>query len=135
MATKKDLIDELNYLTDLLSQRSRKLATGVLAFCWLFILQNATKNNDSHLFKTSTLLIPVFLAILSLLVDVAQYWLGYLQTRKRLQDLENSNSAEIGFDHSSWYFKLRTKTFYGKQLLIFVAVIWLLCIVIWKIVI
>lgn len=130
MATKKDLIDELNYLTDLLSQRSRTLATGVLAFCWLFILQNVTKNNDSQLFETSLLLVPVLLAILSLLMDAAQYWFGYLQTRKRLRELEGSNSNEVGFDHASLYFKLRTKSFYAKQLLVLIAVIWLLCMVV-----
>ena len=132
MAKKKDLIDELNYLTDLLSQRSRTLATGVLAFCWLFILQNTT-NNKLPIFETSTLLVPVIFAILSLLIDAAQYWFGYLQTRKRLQKLEISNSDEIGFDHNSWYFKLRTKAFYIKQVFVLIAVIWLLCMVVWKI--
>lgn len=132
MATKKDLIDELHYLTDLLSQRSRTLASGVLAFCWLFVLQNTTKDK-LYIFENYMLLVPIVFAILSLLLDAAQYWFGFLQTKKRLQQLESSNSDEIGFDQNSWYFKLRMKSFYIKQIFVLIAVIWLLCIIVLKI--
>ena len=126
MATEKNLIEELNYLTDLLSNRARTLAAGVIAFCWLFILQNVTKEDTTELFETDLLLIPVALSILSLLVDAVQYWIGYLQTRMRLNELEKSGNEEIVFNHNSMVFRLRILAFYSKQLLVLVAVLWLL---------
>jgi hypothetical protein len=126
MPTKKDLIEELNFLTDLISNRVRTISFGILAFCWLFILQNIS--GQKSIISNKQLMIPVFLAILSLVADFTQYWFGYYTTRSLLRQSENENNDDINYDYRSLGYLMRTVMFYAKQLLMALATIWLLVI-------
>ena len=127
MATKKDLIDELNFLTDLISNRVRTISVGVLAFCWLFILQNIS--GQVSIISSKQLMIPVFLTIFSLVADLAQYWFGYYTTRSLLRQSEKENKDDIAYDYRSIIYIMRSIMFYAKQFLMALATIWLLVII------
>jgi len=131
VADKKQLLDELNYLTELLSNRSRILATGIVAFTWVYILANLTSDKLSGVFDTQYLLIPMALSVMALLLDAFQYWIGYIQIRIRFREMERKQIDQTSFDNSSLLFKLRTGVFYGKQALVLISIVWLL-IVIWQ---
>lgn len=133
MATKKQIIEELNFLSDIISQRCRTISTGIIAFCWLFILQNLTKNESPEVIKTSRLLIPISFAILSLTMDLLQYWIGFILARTQLNQLRKSVASSLVFDEDSFLFKLRSTTFYLKQFFVLVSVIWLFSLVLIRI--
>jgi hypothetical protein len=121
---KKDLMDELDFLTDLISNRVRTISFGIVAFCWLFILQNITDNNA--IMSNKRLLIPVILSILALFADFAQYWFGFYTTRTLLREIESDLIGEVFYDYRSLGFRLRNAMFYSKQILMVSATIWLL---------
>lgn len=129
MADKNQLLEELNYLTELLSKRSRFLAAGVAVFCWGYVLANITGNKLSGVFVTNHLFMPMALSIMSLLLDIFQYWAGYIQIRKNLHEMEGNDRDRVTFDNSSILFKLRMGAFYGKQILVLVSVFWLLAVI------
>jgi hypothetical protein len=71
--TKKELIDELDFLTDVLS--TRWLAGGVLGLSWLVIIQGT----DARSFlERYDIIGPIVLALLALLIDFSQYCFGYI---------------------------------------------------------
>jgi hypothetical protein len=127
MATKKELIDELNFLTELLSNRIRTISIGILAFCWLFIFNNISGQNTPHLIENQILLVPVFLAISALVADFAQYWFGFVNTRSILRNKEEKG-LDISYDYYSLSYRLRTIMFYAKQVLVLAASVWLLVV-------
>ncbi|MCH8038975.1 MAG: hypothetical protein IH977_01335 [Nitrospinae bacterium] len=119
-------MEDLNFLTDLISNRVRTISFGVLAFCWLFILQNTS--GQSLIASNKQLMIPVSLAILSLIADLAQYWFGYYSTRLLLSQSEKVKRDDLSYDYHSFSYLMRTAMFFAKQFLMGVATIWLLVI-------
>ncbi len=128
MGTKKELIDDLNFLTELLSNRIRTISIGILAFCWLFIFNNISGQNTPHLIENQILLVPVFLAISALVADFAQYWFGFVNTRSILRMAEKEKGLDISYDYNSLSYRLRTIMFYAKQVFVLAASVWLLAV-------
>ncbi len=129
MIIKKDLIVELNFLSDILSNRVRTISGGILALCWLLILQNLSKPNKLAVFSTTSLLIPSAIAVLALLADFAQYLFGYVTTRSLLRKMERANLRRAQYDYGSFAYRSRMIMFYLKQVLTLVASAWFLLLV------
>jgi hypothetical protein len=70
MATRKQVIDELNYLTEVISTRVRTITGGILAFCWLFVIENS--------YLPAIAVAPaIILSFMALSFDIGQYVAGY----------------------------------------------------------
>jgi len=102
--TKKELVDELNFLTDVLSDRTRWLAGWVLGLSWLVIIQGT---HAPSFLERHDIIGPIALALLALSIDFSQYCFGIL------------------YDTEALLYRLRRFAFYAKTAATLVAVSWL----------
>ena len=126
MPDKHAVIEELNFVTDLLSNRSRTLAGGVLAISWVLLLANATGSEGSGVVDSRAILAPILFALLSLLADLAQYWAGYLFAKRHLIRMERQQKDFAEYDYDSSLYKWRAYLFYSKIGLMLTSVVVLL---------
>jgi hypothetical protein len=124
MATKADLITELQILSDKLSERSRVVAGGVIAIWWATLAGDKAPQGLSM----RALLGPAICAACSLLLDVMQYATGYLQNALALNHSERIQGNEFKFNKGSPFLKARTGLWIGKQVAAVLAVCWLIYI-------
>jgi hypothetical protein len=124
MATKADLITELQFLSDKLSERSRVVAGGVIAIWWATLVGDKAPQGLS----VKAFLGPAICAACSLLLDVMQYAIGYLQNSLALNHLERKRGNEFKFNKDSPFFKARNGLFIAKQVAAVSAVCWLIYI-------
>jgi len=120
--TPKETLNELQWLSDRLSNQVRLVATGVLALCWgLIITPPATLGLSAR-----ALLVVSLLALATMVLDLLQYVVGYINTlgvhRRALRD------ADVAFDRSAPLYRLRMGLFWGKQILAGVAFLALLAV-------
>ena len=126
MPSKTRVIEDLDFVSNLISERARTLAIGVLAVCWVFVLANATSGDEANLIRNSALIGPIILALLALLSDLGQYWCGYVATRRHLLLMEKKQMSDVPYDYTNAAYRWRAWLFYMKLLLMMTGVLWLL---------
>ena len=124
MPTKKELIDELNFLTDVLSDRTRWLAGWVLALSWLVIIQSG---DAPGFLEPHDIIQPAALALLALLIDFSQYFFGYVLNYRVLHSFSDDTES-VPYDPGSLLYRLRLFAFYAKLAMALVATCWLLVV-------
>jgi hypothetical protein len=129
MPTKKETIAELNFLTELLSTRVRTISAGTLAFCWVLIFESIFKKGSTTIIDINLLLVPVSLAILTLVADFAQYWFGYLDAHTAFNEMEEKDKEFINYDYTTLAYRMRTLLFHIKQAFMLGSVLSLLIVV------
>lgn len=128
MPAKEKVIEGLDFCTDLLSTRARALAGGVLGLSWVFILANATGGQERGALSTVSLMPPIVLALACLLLDLAQYWFGYVFIRRHLSRMERERTKEAKYNYRDPIYRLRTASFHLKLAFMMVSVVWLLAL-------
>ena len=132
MRNKKDLVEELNWLTDKISSQVWTLNLGTLATTWSLLI---AAGNVEKLRIGGANAIPIMgLCILAMLCELVQYLAGYINARSILRGLENSGRAEFEYDRSALLYILREVCFYGKISLTLAAAIWLLVVLAGKLI-
>lgn len=129
MPTKKEIIEELNFLTELVSTRVRTISAGTLAFCWVLIFESIFKKGSTTIISINLLLVPVSLAILTLVADFAQYWFGYVGTHRAFKEMEEEDKEDISYDYTALAYRVRSFMFYMKQALMLASVLSLFIII------
>jgi hypothetical protein len=107
---KKELIDELNFLTDVLSDRMRWLAGWVLGLSWLVIIQGT---DAPSFLERHDIIAPIVLALLALLIDFSRYCFGY-KLNLRLINSFPCETETIRYDGGTLLYRLRRFAFYAK---------------------
>jgi hypothetical protein len=128
MVTKPELIQELNFLSDKLSERSRAIAAGVIAIWWAALMGDKTPNG----LVANALIGPVIAAATSIALDVLQYVVGYTLSRYVLDRIEREKLSEFKLNKNGFLFKLRELLFLAKQFAAMAAIIWLIIILVRK---
>jgi hypothetical protein len=120
MASKTDLFKDLDFLTEQVSDRSLKVAFGLIAIWWAILI------GDKHPpgLTTQMMLGPVALATLSILSDFCQYTVSYAASATLLHGLEESRTETFQYDRTAISYRARVAMFYGKQALAGAALIW-----------
>jgi hypothetical protein len=126
MPTKKDLVDELNWITDKISSQVWTLNLGVLGTTWTLLI--ATTNTKLQ-FQPAEAFPILFLCIASLTCEMLQYLSGYANDRRILKNVEAKNLQTFEYDPKAFLYRLRMFFFYAKILLTVFAALFLL----WKI--
>jgi hypothetical protein len=108
--TKRELIDELNFLTDVLSDRTRWLAGWVLGLGWLVIIQDASA--PAFLDKRD-IIEPIALALLALLIDFFQYCFGYVLNLRLLNSFP-ADTESLSYDTGALLYRFRLLAFYAR---------------------
>jgi len=105
----KETVAELQWLSDRISSQVRAIAIGVLAVAWAVLL---SPPKDLPISPAAML----WVALVTLVADLLQYVLGYINTRRHHQHLLRENIEE-GYDASVPLYRARIGCFWGKQLL------------------
>jgi hypothetical protein len=132
MRNKKDLLEELNWLTDKISSQVWTLNLGTLATTWSLLI--AAGNSDKLRIGSENAIPIMGICILAMLSELAQYLAGYANARTILRDLQSSGREEFEYDQSAPLYIMRKAFFYGKIALTLAAAIWLLVVLVGKLI-
>jgi hypothetical protein len=94
MAKKADLLAELQFLSDKLSEKSRAIAAGVIAVWWATLIGEKAPSGLSAV----SVLGPAICAAASILLEVLQYVVAYFQNSYALSYLERAKATEFQFN-------------------------------------
>jgi hypothetical protein len=112
----KETREELQWLSDKLSAQVRLIALGMLAVSWGLLVSPPQGVNVS----ARGLLVVAILALLTMIVDMLQYVVGYANTRRHHRRLIRENIEE-GYDPEAPLYRFRIRLFWAKQILVGVA--------------
>ena len=130
MPDKKQILDELNYLTDAISARFRAVSASVLAVCWAFIL---SEKPETKLLDIKEMAAPLILSLLSFTFDMCQYIFGYLNNLNMLRDIERIRADSIVYSKRSWLYRGRIIMFWLKILTAILSVVTIIVLLLEKI--
>ena len=119
-ATKEQVSKDLDDMSDRISNIVRTTAIALLAIGWGFLV---TPNNRIQVWPWA-ILTAIALGFVALLFDWAQYFVGYLNSARIWNAMEQDQQLR-GWNPGIFY-HLRTLLFYAKQAATFVGVIILL---------
>jgi hypothetical protein len=115
MATKKDVIERLHFVTDRLSTQVRTLGLGILAVTWGIMVGDSPTARTMSTSLRIPLLLTATLAILALLLDFFQYVAGHRVAKSLLDTMERDKKDEGKFDDARLAYKLQSLLFSAKQ--------------------
>ena len=108
-----------------LSDKTRQIVFGILAFVWLF-LAGGPSAPTFHLVTSHEPLLGIgAVCIASLLCDVAQSAFAYWSAYKTLRAAEAAQATETEYDDGDWRRRLQFAFFYAKIGLGIAAAAWL----------
>jgi len=129
MVSKKNVMEEMDFLSDRISSQVRTIALGLLAITWgLLIGQSVVAAEISRDTKGGFLVIGT-IAILSMFLDFLQYFFGYWNNRKLLNKMEEENKQEGEYNYLACSYRLRDAFFWIKQVSLMAGVLGFLFLV------
>jgi hypothetical protein len=120
---KKEIIEELQFLSDKLSAQARTVAFGLLAITWTILVGESAFLRKLSEGLGKRLLLVAVLSIFVLFVDFLQYVVGYIYVNKTLKAAEAEDLTEADYDPDSWLRRLRTVLFWTKQFVLVVTLV------------
>ena len=113
---------EIRAITDLASNRVRTIAGGVALFIWSIVI--TPQNKIAITIEKKQLLMPVLLAIISLLADLLQYAFNYLELYRRRSRILDQLSVE------GWpgFYIMSILLFISKVALMTFSAVWLVIV-------
>lgn len=110
----RDIIEELQFLSDRISEQTRTIALSILALVWLFLAGGESSPVLPVKPDMNLLLAAAGLALASLIIDYLQYVLGYSATNAARRKAEESNQ-KAEYDYADWRYRGRKICFWLKQ--------------------
>lgn len=124
MPTKEDVIENLDSLTERISNRVWTISVGVLATSLAYIIEGAKKEGEPFL-EPYLVAGPVAVAILALTADLLQYLAAIQQNVKMLKTMEKSGETSLSYDRTSFFYKVRHAAYWTKVFACGVSALWL----------
>jgi hypothetical protein len=121
MAAKKDIIADLDFLSDRISTQVRTVSLSIFAVVWLFLVGGKDTPVLPSQPNKNLLLIVGAMCLIALLLDYFQYVAGYANSRNVLNAGEAQKSEDFKYDYNSPLRKLRDYLFTGKQVFLVAA--------------
>lgn len=119
------IYENLDFATDRLSTQIRTLTFGILALVWLFL--SGSKDVPAlQLGSKRQLLGVALLCVLTLFIDVVQYWSSYMSSNDVRKTTEERNEKEAAYDETSILRRLQRGCFWVKQVTALLATVWFL---------
>jgi hypothetical protein len=126
MPTKKELCDDLDFMSDRLSTQTRTIALGLLAATWALLLSESPSAKTVASSLSIHLLLIGDVCVIALLIDYFHYVSGYFVDYELLKRMEANKLDSAQFEKSDLLYKLRKYCFYGKQIFTIVGAVWFL---------
>jgi len=130
MPTIKDIVEELQWVSERISSQVRTLGVGLIAITWgLLISQPQIAGPIPDSVKKHLLIVGV-LALGAMVCDFFQYICAYRNTKALLSKMEDKGLDKADYDYSARTYRLRVFFFKTKQILLVIACIWFLAVII-----
>jgi len=130
MQTKEKIIEELHWLSDRISTQVRTISVSLLIITWGLIIGKPEISSPLSEGLKKHLLIVGIIALITMLVDFLQYFLGYVNTDGLRKIMELEGKLEADYDYNAITYKLRCFLFWFKQITLLIACIWFLSAII-----
>ena len=130
MPTVKDIVEELQWISDRISTQVRTLGVGLIAVTWGLLIAQPQIAGPMPEWIKKHLLISGVLALSAMVCDFLQYICAYWNSKALLSDMEAKKLQEAKYDYTALSYRSRTFFFGVKQLLVVVAYIWFLAVII-----
>ncbi len=114
MPDKKELIEELNWVSERVSNRVWTVSAGILATAITFTFEGAASAGEPFL-SPKELAVPMAFALLAMAADFIQYLSGYWLAYKSWTEFELSDDGEVKFRTNDWRFRLKGWMFKAKS--------------------
>ena len=121
LPTKQSVMENLDWVTDRLSNQVRTVAIGVLALSWGLLVGNSTA---AKAVSEQQLLMIGLLAVVVMFCDFLQYVFGYQNTFRLYQSMQQQGLETARYP-DDWFYRGRKFCFYAKQWLAGASVVWL----------
>jgi hypothetical protein len=131
--TKDDLIKDLDWVTQRVSDRVWSISAGTIAIALGYFVEGAKKDGEPFL-RPELVAGPAALALLSLICDLAQYVAANRLQRKLLARMEEAEENQMDYDPSDLMYVLRGLFYNLKMFLCFAGAIWLVVISGWRVI-
>jgi hypothetical protein len=118
MATKEDLVKELNWVTEKISSQVWTLNLGTLGTTWSLLIASGLPANIR--FTTRDAIWIFVLSLLSLLCEMAQYLSGFFLAKRLHDQIEQSGRTEFQYPTNSILYKAR-QFFFGWKIVLTIA--------------
>ena len=116
------VIEELQFLSNRISEQTRTISLSVLALDWLFLIGG----KDAPILPTApnkTLFVLSGAAVIaSLVVDYLQYIFGYFDSDRIRRQAESQDRKTAEYDYSGFLYWGRKVAFWIKQVLALIGV-------------
>jgi hypothetical protein len=130
MRTVKEVVEELQWVSDRISTQVRTLGVGLIAITWGLLIAQPQIAGPLPDWIEKHLLIVGILALGAMVCDFMQYICAYWNTKGLLDHMEREGLKEAEYDYASRLYKSRALFFWLKQILIGIAYIWFLAVII-----
>lgn len=124
MPSRAEIIENLNWTTERLSNRVWTIALGVLATALAYIIEGAAADGAPFL-PPAQAVAPATLALLALLFDLVQYYAANRQSLRLLMDMERDGKDSAPYTRT-FLFHVRTFSYHAKIVLTVAGVAWLI---------
>lgn len=130
MPTLKEVIEDLNWLCDRISTQVRTMSIGLLAITWGLLIGKPEITQPLPLWLKKNLLAIGILALVVMLSDFLQYFVGFWVVDSLRKSMEAKKQTEAEYDYGTIPYKLREFFFWAKLVLVVIACIWFLAVII-----
>jgi hypothetical protein len=119
----EDIIEELQFLSDRISTQVRTIAVSLVVLVWALLMGGKDAPFTPSAVERSRLLAVAVLAIAAMFADYLQYFFGYLSADSTRKTAEAAPSKSADYKYDDPRYQLRGGLFWGKQLLLVIAVV------------
>ena len=127
MPDKATLINDLDWISERISNRLWTISVGVLAFCFAFVVEAAAAQGVPFLAPIKVVP-PIILTLVAMICDLAQYVAGYNLNVRLLERMEHERKDNLGFDHADPAFRVRLFAYWAKLGLCGLGAVWLITV-------
>ena len=124
MPTKTDVIKNLDWVTERVSNRVWSVSVGVLATALAYIIES-TKQDGTPFLLPQQVVGPAVVALLALIFDLLQYIAANSQDRALLRRMEKQNVTQLPYDSKSFWYTIRNTAYWVKIIFCFISVLWI----------
>ncbi|TMV12539.1 hypothetical protein [Arenibacterium halophilum] len=128
MATKAQIIANLDWLTERISNRVWTISAGIVVISLAYVVEGSGSNGVAFL-EPEQVSLPAAIALLSLLFDMLQYVFGTKSHTRILVRMEAEDQVDAKFDTTEIYYRAQKLSFFAKIGCCITASVWMILLI------
>lgn len=132
MAEKSQIIANLDWYTERVSNRVWSISAGVVVICLAYTVEGSGESAKAFL-TPSQVAPPAILAIISLTCDMMQYVFGVRSHISLLNNMENNGAIEASYDKENVLYRAQVLSFNLKVSFCILAATWMILVIVFRV--